>query len=324
MFDGVLDNERIIVIVYNNSLISNKENTTTLTKVTFFTSSAGVAASLMSIVLLLITAFAFVEWRRSFKNQLLIQLVLARFLYTFMRYYHDIRVLFHLCDRYNCIKQVDWFFLIHTEIFMVCWMFVFTKHMHTSLVKVFFDKRNIYKVTFLTLLVSYIIAGAVYFMMFGFGGRSINLKTYLIYLLLFKWPILIWNAVMLVQILLNVLKSNNAKSKVNRRGNIRTIIVMRMLLFVLCFHQIFLDIFNICSVFFDLSSLVMVICNTTTLYQSASTTFFWIFGNDRTRQLWKNWLNGMCCCCDSNSTLVPLPPAEGTEIEKQYNENTDL
>ncbi|XP_060801240.1 uncharacterized protein LOC132901939 [Amyelois transitella] len=254
-----------------------------LVVVFFVTSSIGIALSACAFILLVLTAVRFPEWRQSYKNQLLIQFMFARILYTFVRYVYDIRNFFELCNR-DCVIILDKFLMTYTEVVLIAWMYMFTKHMHDSLVKVFnVEERTIWKLSlwtwFIPGLLSLILSLSYYFQ------KDKDIIFYLIYLLLVKWPFLSFIAVLLISILRSVLNSNQSTE-----NNLKITIVMVVLVIVFSIHQFIIDITKLIYIvllnnyvhyIFGIGSIVL-------LYHCAFSIIFWVFGNANTRKLWSN------------------------------------
>lgn len=275
----------LLRVEQSNVIYTSKNSSSFLTIFTLAWSSLGIALSTAALLLLILTAALFAEWRRSYKNQLLIQFMLARFLYTFVRYFGDVQKLFNICPYTGRIVLLDLVFMIYTEMALVAWMFVFSRQIYTSLVKVFTTERwSICKVSICSWLGPTTVAILLH-VMFNVGQDATH--QYLVaYIVIIKWPILIANAVLLIIALRSVLR-NNMKTK----KNIRIVLVMIMLIFLFCFQQMVIDMFKI--VFLEIidtqniMNTTLIITNIFSMYHCAFSICFWVLGNANTRKLWR-------------------------------------
>lgn len=254
------------------------------TIVTLVSSTIGIALSILAFTALIITAVLFAEWRQNYKNQLIIQFMLARIMYTIMRYTYDIRNIFNICD-FKCVIHLDVLGLMYTECALVSWMFVFSKHMHDSLVKVFnVPKTSMWKVSFFSWVVPGFISGLLYLSYSMQNGRDIT--VFLMYLFLLKWPVLCANAILLTQALLAILNTNQSRTE----SNVRIIVVMIVLIFVFSFQQILVDTYKIVHLLIldECVTFYLTVLNILAIYHCAFSITFWVFGNGNTRNLWKH------------------------------------
>lgn len=276
-------------------------NDTFLTELTMALSTIGLVLSVCALLLLIATACLFSEWRKSFKNQLLIQFMLSRFCYTFVRYLYDMMSVFEFCIRADCVIYLNEISLIYTEAALVAWMFVFTKHMYSSLVRVFsVTKPSLWKVSMATWFTPLTIS-MVSFMTYR-SQEGNDLLFFFIYLALFKWPVLIANAMLLIMILKSITKKNISKVNDNK-SNFRLVIVMNILIWTFCFQQVFVDIYKILYIIFNLKPNLFLTYNIASMYHCAFSITFWVLGNADTRKLWS---------CQFLSTKK-RPPAHITE-----------
>lgn len=272
--------------VEQGNVIYNPKNTTSFwTIFTLVWSSTGIALSTAALVLLILTAALFAEWRKSYKNKILIQFMLARFLYTFVRFFGDVQKLFNMCPYSGSVILLDIVFMIYTEMALVCWMFVFSRQIYINLVNVFITESwTLWKVSLCAWLGPTSVAVLLH-CMFHLGEEATH-KYLILYILLIKWPLLITNAVLLILALISVIK-NSIKSK----KNIRIVLVMIMLIFLFCFQQMVLDVFKI--VFLEIEhtkkfiNTIIIVSNIFSMYHCAFSICFWVLGNANTRKLWK-------------------------------------
>lgn len=269
-----------------NTIISNR---TVLTILTFTTSTIGVALSTIALVLLIVTAILFAEWRRTYKNQLLIQFMLARFFFTIARYYYDVTKVFDINVTPKLFTNLDMFILIYTEMVLLAWIVVFTKQMYDSLAKLFvFETPRLWKVslaTWLTPCICALVFVVIYVIRFE------QLRLYLVYLLILKLPIIVFITVLLVRTTKSIIDVN----KSNTENNSRIVMVMICLIYVFCIQQLGVDIYKLVVVIImnkknempDILHTFFVILNICAIYHCAFSIMFWLFGNARTRKLWK-------------------------------------
>lgn len=241
----------------------------TLNQVIFIVISAGMAISVIALSLLILTAILFVEWRNSYKNQLLIQFMFARFLYTVVRFF-------------SSFLTLEVVLFAYSEMALISWMFVFSRQMYLSLVKVFdTEKKNIWKMSCYV----WIPPGVISFLLYWYTKKFYNSIVYCAILIVLTWPVLVANGVLLIIILKSVLKN-----KKNFKKNLKIILVTVVMVIIFCLQQIYKDIYvlifiivgKVCGI-----RLVMVISDIITMYQCACSILFWLFGNQHTRELWK-------------------------------------
>lgn len=269
----------------HGSVIQDLDNKTIWTTVTFTLSTIGLSLSSLALALLILTAVLFAEWRQSFKNKLLIQFMLARFLYMFLRYINDIQYIFdNLSSTYYHWPLFDLWMLIYTEMAVVTWTFIFSRQMYLGLVKVFnTESQSIWKVSIYAWIAPSVVSCLLYFLYFI--HKNSNTIHYMIYMIILKWPLLIANAVLLILVLISVLKNNK-----NPKNNIKIVIVTMVMIFVFCFQQILVDIYRIVYILIQpliIMGPLMVTGNILIMYQCAFSIFFWLFGNSNTIKLWK-------------------------------------
>lgn len=283
---SILDLDKGSVIVYPPA------NDTFLTVFTLTCSTLGVALSAVALVLLVLTAVFFVEWRQNYKNQLLIQFMIARFLYTGVRYSSDVIRAFDLNSNTETFNQLTATKLLYSEMALVSWMFFFSKQMYGSLVKVFdVERRSILRVSLSAWLLPALLAALLVGVLSIRSSKA--LWSYVIYLICVKWPVLVANAIFLILCLKSVISTNRS----NIESNSRIVVVIITLIFVFCVQQVIIDIvFFVCLALLisnnDLPvplSISLVIFNVLMLYQCVFSTLFWLFGNTHTRKLWRNW-----------------------------------
>lgn len=263
-------------------------NRTGLTILTFTLSTIGIALSTITLVLLIVTAILFAEWRQNYKNQLLIQFMLARFLYTIARYFYDVTEVFDINVTPQFFTNLDMFILFYTEMALVAWMVVFTKQMYDSLVKIFvFEYPRLWKVSLATWIIP-CISATVFFVIYVIRFQQVRL--YLVYLLVFKLPIVIFTAILLIVTTKSILSTNQRTENYSR-----ILIVMVGLLFMFCIQQIVVDVYKIVAIIImhrinempDFLQTGFVIFNILAIYHCAFSIMFWLFGNAQTRKLWK-------------------------------------
>lgn len=281
---SILDLDQGSVIVYPPA------NDTFLTILTLTCSTLGVALSALALVLLLLTALLFVEWRQNYKNQLLIQFMIARFLYTGVRYFTDIIRAYELREA-DVLHRHTIIMILYSEMALVSWMFFFSKHMHGSLVKVFnVPKQCLWKVS----LCAWLLPGLVTVLLLYTFSIPVfrEIWCYIIYVLAVKWPVLGANAVLLILSLKYILSTNLSSTE----SNTRIVVVIISLIFVFCFQQVIIDIvLFICLALMSNGglplplSISLIVFNVLMLYQCAFSTLFWLVGNVHTRKLWRTW-----------------------------------
>lgn len=266
---------------------------TSLTTATFAISTVGMFLSVLALVLLIITACIFKEWRDSYKNQLLIQFMFARCLYTFVRYFYDIRTLIFVssCKEKHCIIYMDEVMMIYTEIVLLAWMYVFTRQMYHSLVLILNAKTpNIWKVSIAT-WVSPVAVTMIMYVLYMTLQDGKDFMVYFLYLTIIKWPVLIANATLLILILKSLTKTKKIDNG-KRVNNTRLVVVMNFMIWSFCLQQALMDAYKLIYVNFNISSFLLLMFNIGTMYHCAVSVMFWVFGNAKTRKMWRNKL---CC-----------------------------
>lgn len=271
---------------YGNIIITND---TVLSILTFTASTIGIALSIISLLLLVVTAILFSEWRQNYKNKLLIQFMLARFLYSLARYLYDVTKLFHVYLLPNFFKDLDMLILFYTEMALMAWMVVFTKHMYDCFVKLFnVEQPRVLKVSLAAWLTP-LLCSTVFFILYVFTNNTLLL--YGLYLTLLKFPIIIVIAVWLIRTLKSIINVNQSRTE----NNLRIIMVMIVLIFFFCIQQIVIDVYKlvvtiIVHVMKEMPNILkpaLIFFNIAALYHCAIAILFWLFGNTRTRKLWK-------------------------------------
>lgn len=251
-------------------------------------SSVGMILCTLALLLLILTAILFVEWRSSYKNQLLIQFMLARFFYTFVRYLNDIQNIFDIYNIFEEVVTLDVLLLIYSEMALVSWMFVFSRQMYLSLVKVFDPESvSIWKVS----LCAWIVPGVLSCLLcvLYYVQKDMEAIDFVFYIIIIKWPVLIINAVLLVLVFKSVLKSNSMNTN-TYRSNFRIVLVMVVMIFMFCFQQMFIDVYKLLFFYIEEISVIaasLFTSNIVTMYHCAFSILFWVFGNRNTRTLWK-------------------------------------
>lgn len=269
-----------------NTVITNR---TVLTILTFTTSTIGVGLSIIALVLLIVTAVLFVEWRRSFKNQLLIQFMLARFFFTIARYFYDVTKVFDLNVTPESFASLDVLILFYTEMVLLAWMAMFTKQMYNSLVKVLvFEYPRLWKVSIATWLTPCFCA-TVFFIIYMIRHQFLNI--YIVYLSVIKLPVIIFIAILLIRTTKSIININMSRTE----NNSRILIVMVGLIFMFCIQQAVVDIYTLVAIIITrrknempiVIHIIFVILNICAIYHCAFSIMFWLFGNAQTRKLWK-------------------------------------
>lgn len=262
----------------------NESEYTSWSAVIFIISTVGMALSTIALIILILTAVLFVEWRSSYKNQLLIQFMLARYIYTFIRYLQDIQ------NQFNVLYAIyEWvtfnaFVIIYTEMALIVWMFLFSRQMYISLVRVFDTQvASIWKISFWGWISPAFVS--LLFYLLEQLLRETNNMLFCSLLITIKWPVIFVNGFFLISILLSVLCN-----KKRDRNDIKIIVVMMFMIFIFCFQQLCKDIFTLIHIItaeVDIIAFTIVNSNVVTLYQCAFSILFWLFGNENTRKLWK-------------------------------------
>lgn len=290
----------VIEIEHGSVILASENDTSLMTIITLTFSTIGIALSGAAIVLLLLTAYLFVEWRQNYKNQLLIQFMISRFLYTVVRYLYDINNVFSLCVNDGCVIYLDVLAMVYTEMLLISWMFIFSRNMYESFVNILVaDPSNIWRVS----IPAWIVPGCASLLLHLLFKLQKNhdFLMFFVYLILFKWPVLIANAVTLSLVLKSILKINLSKTENNKR----IILVMIALIFMFCFQQLLLDTIKIVHALFvtqyTISSYILILSNIFLFYHCALSIIFWVFGNEKTRKLWKS-----CCQRKLNIDTIKL------------------
>lgn len=269
-----------------NVIISNGTVTTILT---FTLSTIGVTLSTIALVLVIVTAILFAQWRENYKNQLLMQFMLARYLFTMARYFYDVSRMLDINVTPEFFTNLDMFILVYTEMLLMAWMTVFTKQMYDNLVKLFVvEHPRLWKVSVATWLIPCICATG-FFILFILRFRKLFL--YLVYLIVLKLPVLVIIAVWLIQTTKSILTVNKSKTE----SNSRIVVVMVALIFMFCIQQVVTDTYKVVAIIIvnrknelpDIIHITLVIFNIFAIYHCAFSIFFWLFGNAQTRKLWK-------------------------------------
>lgn len=271
-----------------------ENETTVVTVITLVASSSGIALSATALALLLLTALLFPEWRQSYKNQVLIQFIIARFIYVLLRYFNNVRNVFGLMaiddEHFYLRRQMSMsYILMYTEMSFIIWMTIFSKQIYESMVKVFHThKGSIWKTVLLGWGVPILSAFIFNFAVFFFKNSYV--EVHLVYYIFMKWPILFANAGFLYISLRTVLKTN-----VRVKNNRRITIVMVWLIYVFSIQLLFMDIYRIIHIMLHQRQVrappvvqgIYVISNIASLYQFAFSATFWVLGNAKTRQYWR-------------------------------------
>lgn len=269
-----------------NVIISNR---TVATIVTFTLSTIGVTLSTVALVLVIATAVLFAQWRQNYKNQLLMQFMLARFLFTMARYFYDVTRVLEINVTPAFFTHLDLLILFYTEMVLLAWMTVFTKQMYDNLVKLFVvGHPPLWKISLATWLIPSFCATG-FFVLFVLRFRKLFL--YLVYLLILKLPVLVIIAVLLIKTIKSIVTVNKSKTE----SNSRIVIVMVALIFMFCIQQVIIDTYKVVAVIIvnrmnelpDIIHTTLVIFNIFAIYHCALSIFFWLFGNSQTRKLWK-------------------------------------
>lgn len=262
-----------------------RNDTSHYTFITLVISSLGVGLSVCAFFLLILTAFLFAEWRQNRKNQIIIQFMLARILYMLVRYVVDIEKVFTDFDIGCNMRPIRILAIIYTECTLIAWMCQFTKHMNDSLVKVFnVSKQNMFELSFCTWAIPGIVSGLL-FIAYTLQNSKDSYIVFLIYLVFIKWPVLSVNAYFLITAIKAILITNQSHTE----NNIRIIVVMIVLLFCFSFQQVIVDVSKIIHFLVTTQSQrrYLLVLNILAIYQCAVSITFWVFGNSKTRNLWK-------------------------------------
>lgn len=271
---------------YNTYSMDDTE-TTFLPISTLTFSTIGMILSTIALVMLILTATLFSEWRRNYKNQLLTQFMIARFFYTFVRYFCDITILFEIDIHCSCPLTLGSVTKIYTEMVLLSWMFLFSKQMYECFVRVFAVKKpNVLKLSLCGWLLPAIATIILCFCVAILN--SWHFHFFFFYVIALKWPILCSNGFFLIVVLKSILGANKSKTE----SNTRIIIVMIILIFSFCFQQAFYDIYkliNFVNNFKKTENYIPVVFTFTdiiSVYHCAFSIMFWLFANKETRILW--------------------------------------
>lgn len=280
--NGSVSRMPAFLVEQNLLVFASKNETSIWTLVTLICSSIGIGLTAAALTLLILTASLFAEWRKNYKNQLLIQLMFARLFYSAFRFFIDLQKLLHICPLTNKFVSLDIFFMFYTEMVLVLWMFIFSRQMYISLVKVFAENSSIWIVSLCAWMGPGVVTCLLY-LLFTSGDKYY--KYFVLYFLLFKWPVLIANAVILILVLKSIL-TNSIKTENSRR----IIVVMIILIFTFGFYQIVVDVFKLYYIRTTYTSGVMktifLVSNIMSMYHCAFSITFWVLGNASTRKLW--------------------------------------
>lgn len=276
------------IIIDKDISLSEDNNATFISKTTFILSTFGMVLSILSMTMLILTAILFSEWRQSCKNQLLLQFMIARFIFSFVRYLDDVMKFLNICNRdFNPI-YLGQLPLAYTEMVLVTWMYVFSKQMHDSLVRVFnTGSSKLLKVSLSAWLIPALVSILSYLTYNMQVGKEIQI--FVIYLFLIKWPALCANGILLISSLRAIISANISKTE----SNPRIILVMLILIFTFCIQQAAMDFHKLVYVIFHFDNmtadvpLFFVFTNILSIFQCAASILFWLFGNKRTRVLWR-------------------------------------
>lgn len=252
-------------------------NSTVLMDFIYMSRSIGIVLLACTLCLLILTAGLFKEWRQNYKNQLLIQFMFSRFLYALRGYVssrmHTEIITFHTIGSLT---------MIYTELALVFWMFVFSKHMYDCFVKVFkLRNPNLYLVSLCTWLLPGVIT-LVFYLSFCVKNEQYH-RNVLICLFVVKWPVICVVFIFLILILRSILKFNLSNSE----SNTRIIVVINILIFSFCIHQMFADIYRIVYKIDNATKYVVISFNILSMYHCTISILFWVFGNSKTREMWK-------------------------------------
>ncbi|CAG9784901.1 unnamed protein product [Diatraea saccharalis] len=265
------------------AVIFGKNENSTVSVSTLIGSSVGLLISIIAFIMLIMTAVLFKEWRESRKNQLLIQFMIARIFYITVRYIIDFRNHFYAHEA-RCVLYLDFICLVYTEYALICWMFIFSMKLNDSLVKVFNTSESpLWKVSLGTWLIPAFVTALLWISFTMQTDRE--LLFFLLYLLLLKWPVLCANAIFLITALNAVIRSNISKSE----NNVKIVLVMLILIFGFSLQQTLIDIYKIVHLLIIdyYVTFYLNIINIIMIYHCAFSILFWLFGNAKTRKLWR-------------------------------------
>lgn len=296
----MIENERFQLSKAEMEFVKNQ--TMTIQIVIFSFNTVGFIVSVASLLILILTAVLFAEWRNKYKNQVILQIMVARFLYSLVRVAFDASIVFGFSSKKSFILHYDTMLYIYTELVLVGWMHVFTKTMYNYLVIVILAPSKlslpiISLITWITpLVVSILIIVILHFEV------SFKLYMYISYYMIIKWPLLFYNGVLLLKIFKSLRnKNDNLNNNItNRRdnNNIKIVSIMLLLMFVFSVHQIIMDISKIVYVAIYIKNdnitifiiAIDVIFISISLYYCAISICYWLFYNKDTRDLWSNFL----------------------------------
>ncbi|CAG9132770.1 unnamed protein product [Plutella xylostella] len=268
----------------------SNNNTHGLTLATFALSTIGMVLSSAAIGLLLLTAILFEQWRQNYKNQLLMQFIIARFFYTSANYILDSTKLFGVNTSEGYLYY-DIYLLLYTELSAVTWILVFTREMYDCLVRVLYVRGN--NIVMKTSLFAWLTPAVVVSIMcvsYYFTGNYLELIF--VYVFVIKLPCIVCIASLLFFINRSVLRRNRLQ---RTRSNIKIVIVMIFMIITFVVLQLVHDVYEVIYVLLanhntslhDSIKGVLVTFNIAALYQCSFSTMFWLFGNEKTRKMWK-------------------------------------
>lgn len=275
----------------NQSICNTLFNTSSNFTVTFFiVSGVGLSLSSVAVALLILTAILFKQWRDNYKNILLLQFIISRYLYVLSRYFLEITAHAGRCRPSEGIfLYFNFFTLFYTELALVTWMFVFSKQMHDSLVKVFYKRTGHFLLK--TSLAAWLVPAAIVTSIILALQliKILYIQVFIAYVFLIKWPLVFSNAILLVLVLRSVIKSNNIRNESNKR----IVIVMILMIYFFCFQQVIHDVHEIVYIVSsdtmgpqDIMFSFFITFNIFILFQCPVSTMFWLFANAETRALW--------------------------------------
>ncbi|GBP59821.1 hypothetical protein EVAR_30090_1 [Eumeta japonica] len=190
-------------------------NTTSVSGISFALQTIGITSTILTLTLLLLTCALHREWRQTFKNQLLVQLMISRFLHVLARYVYDTALMLGHYEDGDTWIRYDVLSFVYTELVVSSWMFVFTKNMYDDLVKVITVKKShrLLKASLGCWLAPLppSLVGSVFYT----REPSLELYLYFLYCTL-KWPILIANGCILLKIIKS-LRKDSEENKSNRK-----------------------------------------------------------------------------------------------------------
>lgn len=282
-------------ILHLSSLASNE---TKLNIITFALSTIGCTLSIIALTMLIFTAILFSEWWRKYKNQVLIQFMIARFFYILSRYIFDASLIFGFYMKSTFMQNYDFIIHVFTELSLVAWMSVFAHTLHESLVIVIVMPSR-YRLLRAS-LGAWLVPAASSFLLClnSYVKQTITLSDFLIFFILVKWPLLLWNAVLLMKSLKSLSSKHRTLCHNRPDNNVKIVLTMVFLLFIFSLQQIIHDICKIVYlilyhkydfVSYNIQNWVITV-NILALYYCPISVSFWIIGNKHTRGLWKKYL----------------------------------